>query len=187
MSRQPIFNGRLYGPLGFANDDGEGVCFSDYEIELELKKLHWTGGSSNSRSKIKAYLIKRDGLRCKYCQIELTRKTATIDHYVPIKMWQSWLAVDGDNDNITNLVLACHKCNLVKGSKSPVGFERKKTPDTWWLKAYVRFRRHTTRLWLILKGTRTLRGEHKGHYKYLERKGIKHVHKGAEFNKDIII
>jgi hypothetical protein len=186
----PVFDGKTYGPLGFTREDGEGVCYSFYQIEQRLKNLHYSStssGSSRQRRKIKSYLIYRDGLHCKYCNKPMERKQATVDHFVPVKMWQSWLAVDGDNDTIANLVLACQRCNLIKGNKSPVGFEIRPAPTNWRLKMYIRLRRYVTKVWLVLNGTRTITGDHKGHSRYLAKHGIVHVHRGAEHEKDIII
>lgn len=179
------FNGLVYGVFGFDRDDGEGVCFSFYEYENYIKRLSWKGGNSKSRARIKQYLIFRDGLRCKYCKCVLTKKDATIDHFVPAKMWQSWLIEEFDKT--TNLVLSCSACNLVKGSKSPVGFSRRPPAKNTWQRFRIHMQRNLTRLRLMLNGTRTLKGHHKGHYKYMSKHGIVHKHKGAEHNENIII
>ena len=44
---------------------------------------------------------------CWYCNAQLTMKTATIDHIVPL--------VDGGSDGRKNWALACSECNARKG------------------------------------------------------------------------
>ncbi|GAB2631915.1 HNH endonuclease [Belliella aquatica] len=53
-------------------------------------------------------LFKRDGGECQYCG---SRKNLTIDHVIPRSK--------GGKTNWTNLITACHRCNVVKGDKSP--------------------------------------------------------------------
>lgn len=52
--------------------------------------------------------------RCKYCLKDLDLKDATIDHVIP--------TARGGTDYYTNLVLACVKCNTLKGCLSVKGF-----------------------------------------------------------------
>ena len=58
-------------------------------------------------NRTKAY--ERDGYICRYCQKQLTRLTATLDHVKPI-------AEDGDN-SLENLVTACLECNSRKNKR----------------------------------------------------------------------
>ncbi|MFD2034708.1 HNH endonuclease [Belliella marina] len=53
-------------------------------------------------------LFKRDGGECQYCG---SRKNLTIDHVVPRSK--------GGKTNWTNLITACHRCNVAKGDKTP--------------------------------------------------------------------
>jgi 5-methylcytosine-specific restriction endonuclease McrA len=64
-------------------------------------------------------LFKRDKGDCQYCG---GRKQLTIDHVVPRSK--------GGKSNWTNLVTACHRCNVIKGDKSPeqVGFTLRSEP-----------------------------------------------------------
>jgi 5-methylcytosine-specific restriction endonuclease McrA len=64
---------------------------------------------SNKR-KIRRFLFNRDGTGCFYCNTRLNFETATIDHLIPKSQ--------GGSDNLDNLVLACHECNIGKGAKS---------------------------------------------------------------------
>ena len=60
-------------------------------------------------NRIKVY---RDAYKCRYCEKQLTRFTATLDHVTPI-------AERGDN-SLGNLVTACLSCNSRK-HRQPLG------------------------------------------------------------------
>lgn len=53
-------------------------------------------------------LFRRDRGECQYCG---SKKQLTIDHVIPRSK--------GGKSNWINLVTACHRCNVVKGDKSP--------------------------------------------------------------------
>jgi len=59
-------------------------------------------------NRIKVY--ERDGYICRYCQKQLTRFTATLDHVRPV-------VEDGDN-TLENLVTACLDCNSRKKKRA---------------------------------------------------------------------
>jgi len=61
-------------------------------------------------NRIKVY--ERDSYKCRYCQKQLTRFTATLDHVTPV-------AENGDN-SLDNLVTACLNCNSRKNNR-PLG------------------------------------------------------------------
>jgi 5-methylcytosine-specific restriction endonuclease McrA len=63
-----------------------------------------------NKRRIRRFLFNRDGTKCFYCNVKLNFETATIDHLIPKSQ--------GGSDNLDNLVLACHGCNINKGSKS---------------------------------------------------------------------
>lgn len=52
----------------------------------------------------------RDGWNCKYCNIGLTQKTATIDHVIPRSK--------GGRRTLQNEVLSCSICNNQKDNKT---------------------------------------------------------------------
>ncbi|WP_200975945.1 HNH endonuclease [Echinicola sp. 20G] len=64
-------------------------------------------------------LFKRDNNECQYCG---SQKHLTIDHVVPRSK--------GGKSSWTNLITACHRCNVQKGDKTPeeVGFLMKRRP-----------------------------------------------------------
>lgn len=56
----------------------------------------------------------RDGGRCFYCRRNFRSRPMrrkTLDHYVPHRIWPGW--------DVTNLVLACERCNLAKDDALP--------------------------------------------------------------------
>jgi hypothetical protein len=61
-------------------------------------------------SRIKVY--ERDAYKCRYCDKQLTRFTATLDHVTPV--------AEGGDNSFENLVTACLGCNSRK-HKRPVG------------------------------------------------------------------
>ncbi len=59
----------------------------------------------------KKNILKRDKYVCQYCHIELTDKSATVDHIIPRHK--------GGGSTWVNMVACCRECNLYKGSKLP--------------------------------------------------------------------
>jgi hypothetical protein len=55
-------------------------------------------------------VFERDSYICRYCQRQLTRFTATLDHIMPV--------VEGGNNSFENLVTACLPCNSKKNKRS---------------------------------------------------------------------
>jgi len=60
----------------------------------------------------------RDGYKCQYCGVGVNRRTATLDHLIPVSK--------GGKSVWENSVCACGSCNSHKGNKS--GFKPKKMP-----------------------------------------------------------
>jgi len=58
----------------------------------------------NKRKKIINELVRKYGLRCWYCGIELTNRKIEIDHIIPKSK--------GGSDDLYNLALACKICNV---------------------------------------------------------------------------
>ncbi len=58
---------------------------------------------------LRAHVFQRDDKACRYCSATLTLRTMHVDHVVPVSR-------GGDNDS-SNLVAACVRCNLSKGAK----------------------------------------------------------------------
>jgi 5-methylcytosine-specific restriction endonuclease McrA len=68
--------------------------------------------------------------RCSYCGAELTLETSTLDHVVPRS--------SGGRDIMRNLALACHACNLEKGSMSvDVFLEMRRRRAKWAITNFI--------------------------------------------------
>ena len=63
--------------------------------------------ASDYREIIVFALAVRDGWLCFYCTKELTVKTATIEHVIPVAL--------GGEHRIENLRLSCMNCNVKRG------------------------------------------------------------------------
>jgi hypothetical protein len=82
-----------------------------------------------------------DSCRCMYCGRPMGEVQLTIDHFVPLEM-------GGENDT-SNYLSACRKCNKDKGGEDPESFcnrldaLKKRTPGThfWQLKKYLEDRK----------------------------------------------
>lgn len=61
-------------------------------------------------NRVKVY--ERDGYKCRYCEKQLTRFTATLDHVIPV--------TEGGDNSFGNLVTACLGCNSRKTGR-PLG------------------------------------------------------------------
>lgn len=74
---------------------------------------------------LRLHLALRDGQCCFYCRKPFAKLSgkATLDHYIPYRMWQSWKP--------RNLVLSCRRCNEAKGDALP-------WPLVWLLLATLR-------------------------------------------------
>lgn len=60
---------------------------------------------------VKQHVIKRDRSTCVYCGRTVYGNNLHLDHVIP---WSR-----GGSDEADNLVVACAKCNLEKGDKTP--------------------------------------------------------------------
>jgi hypothetical protein len=54
----------------------------------------------------------RDGYKCAYCEIDVNRKTATLDHILPTSL--------GGKTTFENSVCACADCNARKGNNQKI-------------------------------------------------------------------
>ena len=64
-----------------------------------------------TRLKIRRQILLSENPHCRYCGRRLTKKSATLDHLVPI--------AQGGTDERENLVLACGPVNLAKANRTP--------------------------------------------------------------------
>lgn len=72
-------------------------------------------------SKLNIFL--RDQYSCQYCGVQLTTKTATLDHIVPRSK--------GGTNDWTNIVTCCKECNCKKADKTleEIGFKLLNKPE----------------------------------------------------------
>ena len=68
---------------------------------------------SENRHKV----FERDGYKCHYCEKQLTRFSATLDHIQPVSK--------GGDNSFENLVTACLHCNAERGNKPVMDFVTK--------------------------------------------------------------
>lgn len=74
---------------------------NDYADRFLAKRKRSSGGSRTT-------LARRDGNKCYYCRNEFPIDQLTRDHKLPVSR--------GGKSEFHNLVLACGKCNTLKGS-----------------------------------------------------------------------
>lgn len=63
------------------------------------------------RQKARSPIFERDNWTCRYCGRKLSLEECTIDHVIPL--------VKGGTEEPDNLVTACHRCNMIKNSRTP--------------------------------------------------------------------
>ena len=65
------------------------------------------GRNSHQKRELKHQLISKRGYLCRLCNKSFSFDCLTLDHIIPLTHNGSW--------DITNLQLACYKCNQEKG------------------------------------------------------------------------
>jgi len=63
----------------------------------------------------------RDGFQCLYCGAKMGDVQMTVDHFIPLEM-------GGDND-LSNYISACKRCNKKKGAIGPTTFCKQEVLD----------------------------------------------------------
>jgi 5-methylcytosine-specific restriction endonuclease McrA len=72
----------------------------------------------------KGNLFLRDGYRCQYCGIGVDRRTATVDHVLPVS--------HGGRTTFENTVTACGVCNANKGNNRRIVPKTQPVKPTYW-------------------------------------------------------
>ena len=72
----------------------------------------------------KANVFLRDGYRCQYCGDDVSRKTATLDHVLPVS--------HGGKTTYENTVCACGDCNAGKGNNKKIKPKKAPHKPTYW-------------------------------------------------------
>jgi 5-methylcytosine-specific restriction endonuclease McrA len=70
-------------------------------------RLRKMGGKKRNR-RVEVLMNGHDSVKCFYCPKILVKSTVTLDHVIPISK--------GGTHELSNLVLACYKCNNEKGN-----------------------------------------------------------------------
>jgi 5-methylcytosine-specific restriction endonuclease McrA len=83
----------------------------------EKKELDYYNVAEN-RLKI----FERDGFKCHYCQKQLTRFSATLDHIQPVSR--------GGDNSFDNLITSCLHCNSRRGNKPVMDIIMEKGNDS---------------------------------------------------------
>ena len=68
-------------------------------------------------TRLRRMVIERDGLRCVFCDEDLTNAEVHLDHVVPESQ--------GGETRYANLQVTCRKCNLAKGVLNEAEFTRR--------------------------------------------------------------
>jgi hypothetical protein len=111
---EPNRDGTLYRVL--IPDEIEACCRYRAERmapEPELK-FPRSGVDSDSLREDRIKVFERDGYICRYCQKQLTRLTATVDHVRPV--------AEGGDNSVENLVTACLDCNAKRNKRATGDF-----------------------------------------------------------------
>ena len=115
-------------------------------VQVGLPLPHYRHGGSTYK-RCKEYLIWRDGTACHWCDRILEYSEVTIDHYFP---WCLWLGTIEEFNAVSNLVVCCQPCNMIKGNKNPITFRR--YPDATGIrKIWVWFLRKRGRIKKFIK------------------------------------
>ena len=80
----------------------------------------------------KGNLFLRDNWQCQYCGCAVDRRTATVDHVLPVS--------HGGKTTFTNCVTACGPCNASKGNNKKIVPRTKPTKPDYWALASARRR-----------------------------------------------
>lgn len=85
---------------------------SSYALPATLRLVSRVNKRHTAMRFRKKVLFNRDDWQCQYCGVQLVRHEVTVDHVVPRSC--------GGVTSWRNCVVACLKCNLKKGSRTPV-------------------------------------------------------------------
>jgi 5-methylcytosine-specific restriction endonuclease McrA len=94
---------------------GDALVTAVAEIEAAIAEMHRARERERRRKlppdwgQIRDQVLARDGSVCAYCHGETT--SPHIDHVIPLSR--------GGSSELTNLVVACPRCNISKGDRTP--------------------------------------------------------------------
>lgn len=88
----------------YIRQKAEFDSLTPYHYRNRKEKLMALGGPTRKKKTIS--IIARDGDTCHYCHVVLTNDSRTLEHITPLSQ--------GGTSALTNLVLACKKCNQLR-------------------------------------------------------------------------
>ena len=90
---------------------------------MEQSEANTKTKRKNIDLRVRFNVFKRDGFSCRYCGAKPPEAVLQIDHAIPVSK--------GGSDDIDNLVTACSKCNMGKGSMCAYDYqEESKAAET---------------------------------------------------------
>lgn len=101
---QMLPRARKYGIRYFWDEEFRRLCKQREYSKKQRKKY---GCFYKNREELLDSLIRRDGLKCRWCDTRLTRWKATIDHIEKV-------AIGGRNNSKKNLQILCRECHTFK-------------------------------------------------------------------------
>lgn len=90
-----------------------------YAQEMDVKSVEEEMVDFYNVRENRLRVFERDGYKCFYCDKQLTRFSATLDHVHPVS--------EGGDNSLENLVTACLQCNARKNSQEVSAFLAKKS------------------------------------------------------------
>jgi 5-methylcytosine-specific restriction endonuclease McrA len=95
------------------------IYFENVKFDTQLMENPDVNGVEYQRGElygfeIQEYLREKTGFKCAYCGKEGTKEKLEIEHIIPKSR--------GGSNRVSNLTLACHKCNQKKGNKTAKEF-----------------------------------------------------------------
>jgi len=82
-----------------------------FPVPLVIRFRHGRPPATRKVKFSKQNVFARDNGRCQYCGVRLSLKTATYDHVLPRSR--------GGKTTWGNIVIACQRCNGLKGNRTP--------------------------------------------------------------------
>jgi hypothetical protein len=81
--------------------------FQGYDRVIDMGKREEAKFRVNTRERLRI----EQGNRCRYCDCEITRETASLDHVIPVDALE-----EEEDHNPNNYVTTCKTCNINKGN-----------------------------------------------------------------------
>ena len=103
-------------------EPGTGCYLDDVDWEAEVRRYE---RRRPGRMDLKAFVLFRDGNRCRLCGTRVTHETSQADHIKPVSSFASYEQAT-TLENLQTLCLECHKLKTYGSSSRQSG-----KPDAW--------------------------------------------------------